>query len=79
MSGGEKQRVSVARALMNGANVILVDEPTAALDDEQRNSVLELLEELVEKGYTVVVATQDSYVAERAHRCVNLRDGQAAK
>lgn len=76
LSGGEKQRVSIARAMMNGARVILADEPTAALDDDQKHSVLQLLEELVGSGYTVIVASHDPDVAARAHRLVNLHEGR---
>ena len=76
LSGGEQQRVAIARALMNGAEVILADEPTGALDTEQGGQVLALLEELAERGRTVIIVSHDRAVANRARRCIELRDGR---
>ena len=76
LSGGEQQRVAVARALMNGAQVILADEPTGALDTKQSNEVLGLLKQLSARGHTVVLISHDKTVAARADRRVVLRHGR---
>ncbi len=75
LSGGQQQRVSIARALMNGADVILADEPTGALDSTSGRDVMRILGELCAAGRTVVVVTHDEQVAAHAHRIVDMRDG----
>ena len=75
LSGGQQQRVSIARALMNGADVILADEPTGALDSTSGDEVLRILEELNAEGHTVVLVTHDMSVARRARRIVEISDG----
>ncbi len=75
LSGGEQQRVSIARALMNGGAIILADEPTGALDSANGREVMALLEELNRQGHTIVIATHDSHVAAHARRIVELSDG----
>ena len=62
LSGGEKQRLAVARAIYNRATVIFVDEPTASLDDENRRAVIALLRSRAGEGCTVVVSTHDDDV-----------------
>jgi macrolide transport system ATP-binding/permease protein len=76
LSGGQQQRVSIARALMNGANVILADEPTGALDTHSGEEVLRILEELHAEGKTVIIVTHDLAVAARAERIIEIRDGE---
>ena len=76
MSGGQQQRVSVARALINGAEVILADEPTGALDSVSGEQLLTLLKELHAEGVTVILITHDPAVAEHAERQVHLLDGK---
>ena len=76
LSGGEQQRVAVARALMNGGRVILADEPTGALDVEAGEDLVERLAALARDGHTVVVATHDANVAAKAARRIVLRDGR---
>jgi len=75
LSGGQQQRVSIARALMNGADVILADEPTGALDSKSGREVMRILGALCAAGRTVVVVTHDEQVAAHAHRIVDMRDG----
>ncbi|BCP53904.1 macrolide export ATP-binding/permease protein MacB [Kaistia sp. 32K] len=75
LSGGQQQRVSIARALMNGANVILADEPTGALDKHSGEEVLRILEELHAEGKTVIIVTHDMAVAARAERIIEISDG----
>jgi lipoprotein-releasing system ATP-binding protein len=76
LSGGQSQRVAVARALANEPPVILADEPTGSLDSKSSMQVFEVLHSLVEEhGKTVVAVTHDMGLAERMHRHVELLDG----
>ncbi|MCB1352801.1 MAG: MacB family efflux pump subunit [Rhodobacteraceae bacterium] len=75
LSGGQQQRVSIARALMNDAEVILADEPTGALDSRSGAEVLNILSELHAEGRTVILVTHDMEIAKRAGRIIELRDG----
>jgi macrolide transport system ATP-binding/permease protein len=76
LSGGQQQRVSIARALMNGADVILADEPTGALDKQSGEEVLHILDELHREGRTVIIVTHDLTVASRAQRIIEISDGE---
>ncbi|HET7306426.1 MAG TPA: MacB family efflux pump subunit [Gammaproteobacteria bacterium] len=76
MSGGQQQRVSIARALMNGADVILADEPTGALDSHSGEEVLALLRELHSQGRTILLITHDADVAAHAERIIQISDGR---
>jgi len=77
MSGGERQRVAVARAMINNPNVILADEPTGSLDSENALQVLDVIADLrKEKGLTVIMVTHDASVSSRADRVVPVRDGK---
>jgi len=76
LSGGQQQRVSVARALINGAEVILADEPTGALDSASGEQLLDLLKALHKEGVTIILITHDPKVAEHAQRQVRLLDGE---
>lgn len=76
LSGGEQQRVAFARALANDPPIMLVDEPTANLDDETASDIVKILERLKQKDKTVVVATHDQKIIYLADRALHLRDGR---
>ncbi|HEY9887279.1 MAG TPA: ABC transporter ATP-binding protein [Candidatus Obscuribacterales bacterium] len=77
LSGGQKQRVAIARALANQPQIILADEPTAALDAQSGHSVIELLRGLAhETGATVLIVTHDPRIVDVADRLIYLEDGQ---
>lgn len=77
LSGGEKQKVAIARAIVCDQPVILADEPTSSLDANNREMILDILIKLCkEKGKTVVMATHDKDVAEKCDRVINLKDGK---
>jgi putative ABC transport system ATP-binding protein len=77
LSGGEQQRIAVAAGIATGARLLLVDEPTAALDAGERDSVISLLEQVNnDLGTTVVVVTHDVAVAGAMGRTVTIRDGR---
>jgi ABC-type lipoprotein export system ATPase subunit len=79
LSGGEQQRVALARSLINRPPLILADEPTGNLDSKTGEEVLSLLLRLRdEHSVTLIIATHDGNVAARAERTVNLRDGVVA-
>jgi ABC-type lipoprotein export system ATPase subunit len=75
MSGGEQQRVSIARALARDSAVILADEPTSSLDDHNATRVLSLLRQASETGATVVIASHDARAASIASRRLELQNG----
>ncbi|MFC4652875.1 ABC transporter ATP-binding protein [Lactococcus nasutitermitis] len=72
LSGGEKQRVAVARALLKESELILADEPTGSLDEKNRNEVVDLLRKEVEKGKTVVIVTHDPYVRKKSDLVIEI-------
>lgn len=76
LSGGEKQRVAIARALVNNPAVIFADEPTGNLDSKSGGQVMEILEDLNEKGKTIILVTHERYTAEYAARIIMLKDGE---
>jgi putative ABC transport system ATP-binding protein len=75
LSGGEKQRVAVARALVTEPKVILADEPTGALDSVTSKSVMDLLKKINREGMTVFVITHEEDIAAETDRIVRLKDG----
>jgi len=77
LSGGEQQRVAVARALINQPSIILADEPTGNLDSATEQKILELMQTMhKEKNVTMVVITHDEHIANEADRIVRLHDGK---
>jgi putative ABC transport system ATP-binding protein len=76
LSGGEQQRVAVARALAGKPRIVWADEPTGNLDSEMAAAVIDLLGELHKEGLTIVLVTHDSTVAAHADRLITVRDGR---
>ena len=76
LSGGEQQRVSIARAIMKNPKVLLCDEPTGALDSETGASVLKLLRKQSDEDTTVIIVTHNSLIADIADRVVNIKNGK---
>ena len=80
MSGGEQQRVSIARALVKNADIILCDEPTGALDDRTGRMILQLLQDIVRNnGQTMVIVTHTTQIADMADRVITLKNGNILK
>ena len=75
ISGGEQQRVAVARALVNDPKIILADEPTGNLDSKNGNEVMELLTDLHAKGATILMVTHSDYDASFSQRTIHMKDG----
>jgi putative ABC transport system ATP-binding protein len=79
LSGGEQERVAIARAIVNKPALILADEPTGNLDTKTGNKVLDILEDLHSEGRTIVMVTHSRENAERAERVIEIRDGEIVK
>ena len=80
LSGGQRQRVAIVRALLYSPSIIILDEPTGALDSAMEERVMELLKKInQEKKTTVILVTHSTRVAEYASRIINLRDGDICK
>jgi len=76
LSGGEQQRIAIARALINSPKAIFADEPTGNLDSKTGKKILELLKQLnKEKGLTIIMVTHDDKMAKAAHRILKIKDG----
>lgn len=76
LSGGEKQRAAIARALSNRPGLILADEPTGSLDEKNGTAVMEILKELNESGITIIMVTHDQSLKEYASRVIHISDGK---
>ena len=76
MSGGQQQRIAIARALVSGADIILADEPTGALDRKTGIEMMNILKKLNEKGKTIIVVTHDNEIAKYANRLLKISDGR---
>ena len=75
MSGGEQQRVAISRALGNNPSIVLGDEPTGNVDTKSGNTIMDILEEINNRGETVIIVTHDLNVAKRARRILRIQDG----
>ncbi len=75
LSGGQRQRVAIARALVNDPSIILADEPTGNLDSKTSYSIMDLFQELHDRGNTIIMVTHEEDIAAYAHRIIRLRDG----
>jgi putative ABC transport system ATP-binding protein len=76
LSGGEQQRIAIARALANDPLILLADEPTGNLDSRTGAEILDLFDRLSERGRTLIVVTHDPQVGMRTHRVVRMADGR---
>jgi putative ABC transport system ATP-binding protein len=75
LSGGQRQRVAIARALVNDPSLILADEPTGNLDSRTSYEIMQLFEDIHQRGNTIVVVTHEEDIAAYTHRILRLRDG----
>ncbi len=75
LSGGQRQRVAIARALVNDPSIILADEPTGNLDTKTSYDIMDLFDQLHQKGNTIIMVTHEEDIAQYAHRVIRLRDG----
>lgn len=75
LSGGQRQRVAIARALINNPSIILADEPTGNLDSKTSNEIMQLFDEIHQRGNTIILVTHEEDIARHAQRIIRLRDG----
>ena len=78
LSGGEQQRVTIARSLINDPRIILADEPTGNLDSKNGVETMKTFDNLIKEGRTIILITHDQEVAQHAGRIISIRDGQIA-
>jgi len=79
LSGGQQQRVCIARGMVNDPLILLADEPTGALDSKTGQQILELFDNLVDQGRTIILVTHDASVAHRCSRVIHLHDGRVSR
>jgi putative ABC transport system ATP-binding protein len=79
LSGGQEQRVSIARAIVTDPTIILADEPTGNLDSRSSTEIMEIFHHLHEQGATIVMVTHEAERAREAQRIVNMLDGKVAE
>jgi putative ABC transport system ATP-binding protein len=76
LSGGEKQRVAIARSLICNPSILLADEPTGNLDSKTSDGILKLFDLLHQEGQTIILVTHEDSVAHHAKRIIHMKDGQ---
>jgi len=76
LSGGEQQRIAIARALVNKPLIILADEPTGSLDTKTGETIMNIFRQLNQKGQTVVIVTHEIAIARQARRIIKIKDGE---
>ena len=76
LSGGQRQRVAIASALVNNPSIILADEPTGNLDSKSGHEIMNILDDLHQKGNTIILVTHEDDIAQHAHRVIRLLDGE---
>jgi putative ABC transport system ATP-binding protein len=79
MSGGQQQRVAIARALVNQPSILLADEPTGNLDSRTSVEIMKILQDLNDRGLTIVMVTHESDISQFARRVIVFRDGRIRK
>jgi putative ABC transport system ATP-binding protein len=79
LSGGQQQKIGIARALINRPSLLLADEPTGSIDSQSAEKVLSLLKELNHRGATIILVTHDEGIARQAKRVVSIYDGKKVK
>jgi len=79
MSGGERQRVSIARSLSNSPSIILADEPTGNLDSKTGEAIMKILKDINKSGTTLIIVTHDLNIASTAQKRIVIRDGEIVK
>ncbi len=75
ISGGQQQRLGVARALVKSPGILLADEPTGNLDSRSGDEIMAILQELHQEGITVIIVTHETEIADHANRTITMRDG----
>lgn len=79
LSGGEQQRIAIARSIAHNPKILFLDEPTGDLDSRNTQSVMSLLQQLNREGMTLIMVTHDVYLKNFAHRVIYMRDGKLEK
>ncbi len=75
LSGGEQQRIAIARAIINNPNILLADEPTGNLDSKTGQEIIELFKVIHNAGTTIIMVTHEMFIAEQAERIITIKDG----
>lgn len=76
LSGGEKQRAAIARAIVNDPQIILADEPTGSLDSKTAADIMSIFKQLNTEGKTIMIVTHDKEIARQCNRCIEIADGK---